>query len=91
MLVVHRGTTPQEDPFTMAVTSWLLSNILGIILVMVLAIFLYGILAEIFYEALPPGSDPRLATMGPCVVAGLIASITGGFLTARMRVWLETE
>jgi hypothetical protein len=75
----------------MAVSSWLLSNILGIILVMTLAIFLYGIFAEIFYEALPPGGDPRMATLGPCIAAGLIASILGGFLTARMRVWLERE
>ncbi len=75
----------------MAFSSWLLSNVLGIILVMTLAIFLYGIFAEIFYEALPPGSDPRMATIGPCVAAGLIASIIGGFLTARMRVWLERE
>ena len=75
----------------MAASSWLLSNILGIILVMTLAIFLYGILTELFYAALPPGSDPRLATLGPCIAAGLIASIVGGFLTARMRVWLERE
>ena len=75
----------------MAASSWLLSNILGIILVMTLAIFLYGILTELFYTALPPGSDPRLATLGPCIAAGLIASIVGGFLTARMRVWLERE
>ncbi len=75
----------------MAFTSWLLSNILGIILVMTLALFLYGIFAEVFYEALPPGTDPRAATLGPCIVAGLIASIVGGFLTARMRVWLERE
>ena len=75
----------------MAFTSWLLSNILGIILVMTLAIFLYGVFAEMFYSALPAGSDPRLATLGPCIVAGLIASIVGGFLTARMRVWLERE
>lgn len=75
----------------MAASSWLLSNILGIILVMTLAIFLYGILAELFYAALPTGSDPRLATLGPCIAAGLIASIVGGFLTARMRVWLERE
>jgi len=75
----------------MAFFSWLLSNVLGIILVMTLAIFLYGIFAELFYEALPPGTDPRMATIGPCVAAGLIASIVGGFLTARMRVWLERE
>jgi len=75
----------------MAFSSWLLSNVLGIILVMTLAIFLYGIFAELFYEALPSGSDPRMATIGPCVAAGLIASIMGGFLTARMRVWLERE
>jgi hypothetical protein len=75
----------------MAFSSWLLSNILGIILVMTLALFLYGVFAEIIYEALPAGTDPRAATLGPCVVAGLIASIVGGFLTARMRVWLERE
>ena len=75
----------------MAFTSWLLSNILGIILVMTLAIFLYGVFAEIFYGTLPAGTDPRAATLGPCIVAGLIASIVGGFLTARMRVWLERE
>jgi len=75
----------------MAFSSWLLSNILGIILVMTLAIFMYGVFAELFYSTLPAGSDPRLATLGPCVAAGLIASILGGFLTARLRVWLETE
>jgi hypothetical protein len=75
----------------MAFTSWLLSNILGIILVMTLAIFLYGVIAEIFYTSLPSGTDPRAATLGPCIVAGLIASIVGGFLTARLRVWLERE
>ncbi len=75
----------------MAFSSWLLSNILGIILVMTLAIFMYGVFAELFYGTLPAGSDPRLATLGPCVAAGLIASIVGGFLTARLRVWLETE
>lgn len=75
----------------MAFSSWLLSNVLGIILVMSIAIFLYGILAGIFYEALPPGTDPRMATIGPCITAGLVASIVGGFLTARMRVWLERE
>lgn len=75
----------------MAFSSWLLSNILGIILVMTLAIFMYGVFAELFYSAVPPGTDPRVATMGPCVAAGVIASIIGGFLTARLRVWLETE
>lgn len=75
----------------MAFSSWLLSNVLGIILVMSLAIFLYGLLAGVFYQYLPPGMDPRVATIGPCIVAGLVASIAGGFLTARMRVWLERE
>ena len=75
----------------MAFSSWALSNVLGLILVMVLAIFLYGIMAQIFFEAVPPGTDPRVATLGPCIVAGLVASIVGGFLTARLRVWLETE
>ena len=75
----------------MAFFSWFLSNVLGIILVMTLAIFLYGIFAELFYETLPAGTDPRAATIGPCIAAGLIASIIGGFLTARMRVWLERE
>ena len=64
---------------------------LGLILVMVLAIFLYGVVAQIFFETVPPGTDPRVATIGPCIVAGLVASIIGGFLTARLRIWLETE
>ncbi len=75
----------------MAFSSWALSNILGLILVMVLAIFLYGLMAQLFYEVLPPGTDPRAATLGPCIVAGLVASIIGGFLTARLRIWLDTE
>lgn len=75
----------------MAFSSWMLANILGIILVMTLAIFLYGVLSGIFADAIPPGTDPRMATLGPCIVAGLIASIVGGFLTARMRVWLDRE
>ena len=37
------------------------------------------------------GTDPRVATVGPCIAAGLVSSIAGGFLTARMKVWLETE
>ena len=75
----------------MALSSWLLSNILGLILVMVIALFLYGVFADVFYQVLPFGTDPRMATLGPCVVAGLVASILGGFLTARLRVWLERE
>lgn len=76
----------------MAFTSWLLSNVLGILLVMVLAVFLFGILATyVFPLLLPPGSDPRYITMGPCIVAAIVASLVGGFLTARMRVWLERE
>lgn len=75
----------------MAFSSWALSNVLGLILVMVLAIFLYGVMAQIFFEAVPPGTDPRVATLGPCIVAGLVAAILGGFLTARLRIWLETE
>ncbi len=74
----------------MAFSSWLVSNILGILLVMVLAMFLYGILTNVFAGA-AAGSDPRIATIGPCVAAGLIASIVGRFLTARLRMWLETE
>ena len=75
----------------MAFSSWALSNILGLILVMVLAIFLYGLMAQLFFELLPPGSNPRVATLGPCIVAGLVASIIGGFLTARLRIWLDRE
>ena len=74
----------------MAVSSWLISNILGILLVMVLAMFLYGVFNEIFASA-ASGSDPRITTMGPCIAAGLVASMVGGFLTARLRAWLETE
>lgn len=81
----------REGHQTMAASSWLLSNVLGLILVMVLAIFLYGVMAELFYQWLPPGGDPRVATIGPCIVAGIVASILGGFLTARLRIWLETE
>jgi hypothetical protein len=74
----------------MAFSSWFISNILGILLVMVLAMFLYGIFTEVFAAA-ASGSDPRITTMGPCIAAGLVASLIGGFLTARLRAWLETE
>jgi hypothetical protein len=74
-----------------AVSSWLLSNVLGILLVLTLAVFLYGIFADLFSSSINPGTDPRVASIGPCLAAGLISSIIGGFLTARMRVWLERE
>jgi ABC-type multidrug transport system permease subunit len=77
--------------FEMAFSSWLLSNVLGILLVLTLAVFLYGLFAELFSASVSPGSDPRISSIGPCLAAGLIASIIGGFLTARMRVWLERE
>lgn len=75
----------------MALSSWLLSNILGILLVMMLALFLYGVFAEYVFSGLSTGTDPRMTTMGPCIAAGLVASIVGGFITARLRLWLETE
>ena len=76
----------------MAFSSWLLSNVLGILLVMVMGVFLFGLLAtHVFPVLLPPGSDPRYTTIGPCIVAAIVASIVGGFLTARLRVWLERE
>lgn len=75
----------------MAVSSWLLSNVLGILLVLTLAVFLYGVFADLFSASISPGTDPRVASLGPCLAAGLIASIIGGFLTARLRVWLERE
>ena len=75
----------------MAFSSWLLSNVLGILLVLTLAVFLYGIFSTYIFQDLAVGTDPRVASLGPCVAAGLIASIAGGFITARLRVWLETE
>jgi type IV secretory pathway VirB6-like protein len=74
-----------------AFSSWLLSNILGVLLVMVLAVFLYGIFSSYIFQNVGASTDWRVTSIGPCIAAGLIASIFGGFLTARMRVWLETE
>ncbi len=75
----------------MAVSSWLLSNILGVLVIIVLAVFLYGVFMDYVFADLAVGTDPRVATVGPCIAAGLVSSIAGGFLTARMKVWLERE
>jgi hypothetical protein len=75
----------------MALSSWLLSNVLGILLVLMMAVFLYGIFMTYVFVDIAASTDPRVASIGPCLAAGLVSSIVGGFLTARMRVWLETE
>ena len=75
----------------MAFSSWLLANILGVLLVLVMAIFLYGIFSSYIFQNVGASTDWRVASLGPCVAAGLVASILGGFLTARMRAWLEVE
>jgi hypothetical protein len=75
----------------MAVSSWLLSNVLGLLLVLVMAIFLYGVFMTYVFGEIAAETDPRVASIGPCLAAGLISSIVGGFLTSRMRVWLEKE
>ncbi len=75
----------------MAVSSWLLSNVLGILLVLVMAIFLYGIFMTYVFGEIAAGTDPRVGSIGPCLAAGLVSSIVGGILTARMRLWLEKE
>ncbi len=69
--------------------SWLLSNILGFILVIILALFLFAVFAT--YVFAPIGSDlgVRVATLGPCIAAGIVASIVGGLITRRLRDWLE--
>lgn len=75
----------------MAMSSWLLSNILGILLVLMMAVFLYGIFMTYVFTDIAAETDPRVASVGPCLAAGLISSIVGGFLTSRLRVWLEKE
>ncbi len=75
----------------MGFASWLLSNVLGIILVLILAIFLFAIFATYVFPHLGPGLNPRVVTIGPCISAGIVAAIIGGLITVRLRRWLETE
>ena len=73
----------------MGVWSWLLSNVLGIILVIILALFLFAVFGMYVFPAFGGTIDPRVATLGPCIAAGIVASVVGGLITRRMRDWLE--
>lgn len=75
----------------MGFASWLLSNILGIVLVLILSLFLFGVLSTYVFPALGADLDPRVQTIGPCLAAGVIAAVLGGTVTVRMRRWLDRE
>lgn len=75
----------------MGFASWLLSNILGILLVLLLALFLFGVFSQYVFPNIGSGLDNRVLTLGPCLAAGIVASILGGSITVRLRRWLDTE
>jgi hypothetical protein len=70
---------------------WLLSNILGILLVIILALFLFGIFSTYVFPLIGTNLDNRVVTLGPCIAAGIVASLMGGAITVRLRRWLDTE
>ncbi len=73
----------------MGFASWLLSNVLGILLVLILSLFLFGVFSMYVFPALAADLDPRVQTIGPCIAAGIVAAIIGGSITVRLRTWLE--
>jgi hypothetical protein len=75
----------------MGFASWLLSNILGIVLVLILSLFLFGLLSTYVFPAFGADIDPRVQTIGPCLAAGVLAAILGGTVTVRLRRWLDRE
>ena len=80
-----------EEAYRLGFASWLLSNVLGILLVLLLALFLFGIFSTYVFPYIGAGLDNRVLTLGPCLAAGIVASLLGGTITVRMRRWLETE
>ncbi len=75
----------------MGFASWLLSNILGILLVLILALFLFGVFSTYVFPYIGSGLDNRVLTIGPCLAAGIVAAVLGGTITVRLRRWLDTE
>lgn len=75
----------------MGFAGWLLSNILGVLLVLILALFLFGVFSQYVFPNIGSGLDNRVLTLGPCLAAGIVASILGGSITVRLRRWLDTE
>jgi len=73
----------------MGFASWLLSNVLGIMLVLFLSVFLFGVFSEFVFPAIGADLDPRVQTLGPCIAAGVVAAILGGTITVRLRRWLD--
>jgi|MudIll2142460700_1097286.scaffolds.fasta_scaffold726653_2 hypothetical protein len=73
----------------MGFASWLLSNVLGILLVLILSLFIFGVFSEYVFPAFATDLDPRVQTLGPCIAAGIVAAVLGGTITVRMRNWLE--
>jgi hypothetical protein len=80
-----------EEAWRVGFASWLLSNVLGILLVIILALFLFGVFSVYVFPYIGSGLDNRVMTLGPCLAAGIVASLLGGTITMRMRRWLETE
>ncbi len=71
----------------MGFASWMLSNVLGILLVLILSMFMFGVFSEYVFPAFAADLDPRVQTLGPCIAAGIVAAVLGGTITMRIRIW----